>query len=150
MADVNRALDLESHDGDGHDIDRAWAEVMQRCADLLPFFVETRLDLSATRVAIQMGVRRAQGLERMLRTRRLPPFRSLRNWIYIVQLVQRHESGESVAHWAMQQGEYPTPYYRMVTKESGLLWSDVVGRGSAWCKAEGLRRWRPYLVPSAS
>ena len=53
-------------------------------------------------------------------------------------------------NWAMQQGEYPTPYYRMVTKESGLLWSDVVGRGSAWCKAEGLRRWRPYLVPSAS
>lgn len=144
MADAIGASDRNSADG-RDDMERAWIDVMQRCADLMPFFADSRLDVSATQVARQLGVRRAQGLERLLRMRGLPPFRLLRNWIYIVQLAQRHERGESVARWAMRRGEYPTPYYRMAIHETGQLWSVVAARGSAWCMAEAMLRWTPYL-----
>lgn len=130
---------------DARETDREWDEVMRRCADLLPFFADLRLSVSATQVAAQLGLRRAQGLERLLRERRLPPFRLLRNWIYIEHLIRRHEEGDTIAHWTMQRGEYPKPFYDLVFRETGLLWSVVATRGSAWCGDEALRRWNPFL-----
>lgn len=130
---------------DARETDREWDDVMRRCADLLPFFADLRLSVSATQVATQLGLRRAQGLERLLRERGLPPFRLLRNWIYIEHIIRRHEGGDTIAHWTMQRGEYPRPFYDLVLRETGLPWSVVATRGSAWCRDEALRRWHGYI-----
>ena len=131
---------------DVRETDRQWADVMHRGIDLLPFFAETRLNVSASRVARAIGVRRAQGLAQLLRKRELPPFKLFRNWIYIVQLVERAECDDKVAHWAMHRGEYPGPYYRLVALEVGESWSVVAERGCQWCRSEALRRWQPYTA----
>jgi hypothetical protein len=107
---------------------------------------ETRLDVTTTRVALALGFRRADELSRLLVARHLPPFYRFRNWVYIVQLVEYHEGGTSLARWAWRQGIYPTVYYRLVRSESGMRWNELSVHGSTWAKAQALRAWAPHLA----
>jgi hypothetical protein len=122
-----------------------WAAVLDRASEILPCFADLRLDMRATVVATILGLERSDQLGRWLRRHKLPPFRLLRNWIYIVRLAEQNAEGISLSGWALAQGRYPSMYYRLVVETTGLPWhiirtlapQDVVGLA--------LRAWDGHL-----
>ena len=126
-----------------------WEAVMTRCGALLPPFAEVRLNVNAKGVADALGLRNADALRKLLVARRLPPFRMLRDWCYVVQLADRFADKRSIASWAMRRGEYPTVYYRFVRAVTGQPWRVVLARGPAWAKGSALHVWSPYLIEEA-
>lgn len=74
-----------------------WNDVMRRGADVVPHFADVRLQVTAGMVAVSMGLTGAGVLRKLLRERRLSPFREFRNWIYVLRLVEKNERHESIA-----------------------------------------------------
>lgn len=66
------------------DIGRAWNDTMRRSGDLLRLFDPCDLGLLITRIALALGLKDKNELQRLLRFRRLPPFKLLRNWYYVI------------------------------------------------------------------
>lgn len=120
-------------------VTHAWEVVMHRVGPILPFFAKTQLSTSASHVARELGFFRADVLARYLMGQHLPPFLALRNGVYVVQLIERHEGGERIAHWARTQGHYESMYYRFVHSVTGYRWTTLVAHGSIWRKAVALR-----------
>ena len=119
--------------------------MLSRSEELLPFFSDQRLSVSETQVAATLRLPNADALRRQLVARRLPPFGALRDWYYLVRMVERAERGEHIAQWAMHRGEYATVYYRFVSRLTGKGWRTIVERGSGWAKARALAVWAPHL-----
>lgn len=128
------------------DAEIEWQSVMARCHDLLPYFAELQLNVTATRVACSLGIARADALRALLIGRRLPPFRVMRDWYYIVRLVERFGGGQSIADWALRRGDSPSVYYRLVRQVTGQPWRVVAARGPGDAKVHALRFWGPHLV----
>lgn len=126
-------------------IEARWTACLLRFADLLPFFASLRLKVSETQVARAMGLPNADTLRRLLRKRGLPPFRLLRDWYYVVVMVERAESGNAVAKWSMHDGSYPDVYYRFAQHLTGMLWSMTVKHGSQGAKERALAAWAPHM-----
>lgn len=122
----------------------AWNAVMQRAAQLLPYFAENLLKVSASSVARELGFRRADVLARYLIANRLPPFELLRNGIYVVQLLECHERGGNLAQWARARGHYESTYYHFIQNATGFMWTDVVAQGTVRRKVIELRRWDSF------
>jgi hypothetical protein len=124
---------------------RAWSALLLRGAALLPFFAENLLSVSASGVARELGFRRADALGRYLLANRLPPFMLFRNGIYVVQLLEIHESGVRLSQWASTRGHYASGYSHFVHKVTGATWTDVVAQGSVQRKAIELRSWASHI-----
>ncbi len=123
----------------------AWNAVMQRCALLLKYFAENRLDVSASGVARDLGFRRADVLARYLVANHLPPFMLLRNGIYVVQLLEIHENGVRLSQWANARGHYASGYSHFIHSVTGTTWTDLVAHGSVRRKAIELRGWASHI-----
>lgn len=118
-----------------------WETVLSRCGALIPLLMEVHLHLTAPKAALAIGLRDAKALRTELRRRRLPPFQDLRDWIYVVQLLERHANGEPIARFAMRRGSYPHQYYRLVGRVTGLSWARVSELGVHWARQRALTIW---------
>lgn len=121
-----------------------WEALRTRCADILPYFAELRLNMSATRVAMGLGRGRADVLGRILTARGLPPYRVLRDWVYVVQLVERFPKGESLAKEMARRGDDPSSYYHLVRRVSRQSWLRAQAEGSRRMKVRALECFWAY------
>lgn len=132
-----------------HDADtmREWTAVMGRCADLLPLFADMHLKVQEPRAAKQLGLANTHALRLWLLNRHLPRFVLLRDWYYVVHFVDRFAAGEdSISHWAMLRGDYPSVYYTFILRVTDLRWSDLRSRGPTWVRRRALQVWHSHIV----
>ena len=126
---------------------RNWAALMERCSDLLPLFADIRLKVREASAVDALRLASRKVLRQLLRSRKLPPFLVLRDWCYVVQLVDRFGLYEdSIGQWAMQRGEYASVYYTFVERVTDLRWTDLRRHGPLWARARALHMWHPYMV----
>lgn len=123
-----------------------WQSVMQRCVELAPMLASLRLKNTASKAAAVMGLDGPMALNRELQRRRLPPFGLMRDWCYVVKLVDRFGVDRSLANWALHRGEYPAVYYQFVRRVTGLTWRELLNRGTEWAQHRALAVWAPYLA----
>lgn len=133
----------EAQASDSSREDAEWAAVIADCAPLLPLWASVDLTLSSRRAAHALGLGDSDALRDWLRQRRLPPYQSLRNWYYMVRLVELAEQG-SLARWALSDERDPATYYRFVEREAGMSWSSVRRRGVRFVRARALAVWSPW------
>ncbi len=124
-----------------------WDAVMCRCGEVLPLFQECRLSLRSPQAATKLGLTGREQLQKLLVNRRLPPFQLLRNWVYVVVLLDRFTEREKevLSSWALRRGEDPRIYYRLVQQTAGHRWSQTRCLGSEWARATALTVWAPHL-----
>jgi len=125
--------------------DARWNLVLERIGDLRPLFDEVRLSLRQTQVAHLLALPNIDALRRVLRARRLPDFRLLRDWYYVVRMVERSYEDDALGHWAMYRGDCANVYYRFVERVTGLKWRVVRDHGVQWVRARALVIWAPFL-----
>lgn len=134
-------LDVGAH---GSDADKHWIELRVRMGPLVELFAELRLAVTVADACVALGVTDRGELSRELARRRLPPFRSLKNWFQVVEMAGRSEGGTSLCNLAFSRGEYPAAYYRLVSSTTGHSWTEVESRGLAWLKRLALQTWEPH------
>lgn len=122
-------------------IEYQWCETLQRFADLQPLLADTRLRVTATHAAGYLGLPSSEALRSWLDARQLPPFKRLRNWYYLVALLERSERGEAIACWALTRGENPAVYYKFARSVGGVPWTQLRKRGSTDAKRRALSLW---------
>ncbi len=105
-----------SNDGE---IVRRWAVIEQRMGDLCTVFRDLQLSRNATEVARTIGVSTAHGLDSELRRRRLPPYRSLRNWYLVVIFVDQILFDRSLCQLALNLAVDPSTLYRLSARRDG-------------------------------
>lgn len=142
--------DLKSEDRERRRIDAEWTEMENRWPALWEQLSTVNLRICATSIALALGLVRADKLGRELRARRLPPFRLLRNWKFVVELAQLHEDGVPISRWAMSEGSYPHMYYRLVEETTGMKWGEVRRLGVSTMKVAALNSWAMISPPSRS
>ena len=134
-----------NHDQRDKSIDEQWAQVMRRCEKILPLFADLRLGLNASAAAETIGLNGARELDRWLVMKRLPPFRRLRPWIYLEQMVTRFDDEQTLNRWAEQRGYRGSVYYRFVVRETGQQWGDLKRLGPQWVRRHALNAWSAFL-----
>lgn len=122
-----------------------WTETMERGREILPLFEDCRLGLLVSDAARSLGLRDRDDLHKMLANRRLPPFKSFRNWYYVVWLADHFANGNALADWALRRGESPSAYYELVKQTTGRTWTEVKANGATWVRTMALGVWRPFL-----
>lgn len=122
-----------------------WTATMERGRDILPLFEDCRLGLLVSDAARSLGLRDRDDLHKMLANRRLPPFKSFRNWCYVVWLADHFANGNALADWALRRGDAPSAYYELVRQTTGRTWTEVKANGAKWVRAMALSVWRPFL-----
>jgi hypothetical protein len=120
-----------------------WEHILAIAHDILPFLSDIRLSVTATQVASGLGLSSTEALGRLLHKRQLPRFTLLRDWFYVVTLVQQAEGGDSLAAWAMRREEYPDVYYRFIRRVTGFSWTIVQDRGCQWAKEQAIAELLP-------
>lgn len=125
--------------------DERWTEVMRRREKILPLFADMELRLGAHAVAKCVGLRDAGDLNRWLVLKQLSPYRRLRLWIYVEQMVSRFDDEQTLNHWAEQRGSRASSYYRFVEKETGHAWGDLKRLGPWWIRRHALNAWGSSL-----
>ncbi len=104
-----------------------WEVVRLASGSLWQHFVECRLGLSRKEAAQFLGFASGALLDRHLRDTGLPPFQMLRNWVYVVLLVEWNAAGVSIAHWVLRRNGDPAVYYRFVPRVTTCSWTEVSG-----------------------
>ncbi len=125
-------------------IEQRWRETIQRFAELRPLLDETRLGVTAKDAAEYLGLETEGALREWLKKRWLPPFKYLRQWYYVVQIVERWERGEAIAGWALARGDNPSVYYKFVESVGRVKWTQLRARGSVDAKQRALSQWTVY------
>ena len=132
----------------GHTMPACWGQVVRASGELWDWLAECRLGFTRPVAARVLGHDSGDAHDEALRERNLPPFKLLRDWVYVVLLLEREERGQpSVHQWVRRQNGDPAMYYRFVKKVTGLPWREVKKRGSLWARKEACRMWGPYLAP---
>ena len=128
----------------GVEVDEQWREICIRLGALTELFAELRLGVTVADACAALGVTDRGALSRELAHRRLPPFRLLKNWCQVIAMV-RHTAGRtSLCDLALQRGEYPAAYYRLVRSTTGHPWTEVERRGLVWLTQLALQVWGPH------
>jgi hypothetical protein len=84
-------------------------------------------------LARRLGFRNRHNLARLLKGEGLPPLQELRGWIRLLGWVLEWEQRRtSFCSLALRSGTDPAVCYRLVRKLTGVGWSIVKARGSAW------------------
>lgn len=123
-----------------------WESVIARIGPLAPVLQRIDLSLSARQAALEIGLKDSLSLNRWLRSRHLPPFRSLRDWYYVACLTEVASNGSSLATFALQRNQYPSIYYRFVDRVTGSAWRSIDQRGVAWVRATALQQWTHWTL----
>ena len=148
---------MQHFDGDGDasygGTESEWSSIQQRLGPLQPILELLNLRLTATGAARSIGLQSPSELRRWLTERRLPPFRLLRDWYYLVRMVERFAPpGDgppvdvSLSSWALREGKSPSVYYMFVLRVAERPWSILRGSGSRAVKERALRMWDPYTT----
>ena len=120
-----------------------WATAVGPIAELRELFASVALSICASDAAARVGLRDAAALGAWLVARRMPPFRVLRDWYYVVRLVELSHT-DSLCRWALSGGNAPEVSCRFVERVTGESWSTVRARGVAFARQRALDVWRPY------
>jgi hypothetical protein len=134
------------HETPSSDDDAEWHKVIEACGPLPSLWASVDLTLSSRRAAHALGVRDSDALREWLRERRLPPYLVLRNWYYVVRLVELAELG-SLAQWALNDARDPATFYHYVERTTGLSWRTIRDAGVRPIRARALHVWRPWCAP---
>lgn len=126
------------------EVEMHWLELRVRMGALADLFAELRLAVTVADACATSGVTDRGELSRELARRRLPPFRLLKNWFQIVEIVNNSERGTSLCTLALRRGEYPAAYYRLVKSTTGHSWTEVESKGIVWLKRLAFQAWAPY------
>ena len=136
-------LDDTGASGDA-DAAEQWRALRVRLGALAELFAELRLGVTVTDACAALGVADRDALSRELAHRRLPPYRLLKNWCQVVAMAQHAAVGTSLCDLALQRGEYPAAYYRLVRSTTGHPWTVVESRGLVWLTRLALQAWAPH------
>ena len=91
---------------------------------------------SADAVAKHLGLRNRFTLARLLQHHGLPPLHRLAEWASVLSWVKSTEQkGVSLCWLAHRSRRHPSACYRLVKDVTGLTWSVLRARGSAWVEA---------------
>jgi hypothetical protein len=98
----------------------------------------------AAEVAARLGLANRYALARLLHNEGLPSYRRIAGWIRVLALVMAwEESHRSLSRSALDRADDPAAYSRTVRRITGLTWTEVRNRGSAWVIATFLEECRP-------
>lgn len=125
-------------------IQRWWSEYVARFSELHSLFADLRLNVTAKRAAAFLGLADSRALEHWLRKRRLPPFRILRDWYYLVLMLERDGGGDAIAHWTLHDGTNPSVYYNFARKVSQSTWTSVKSAGILSAKEKAMQIWTAH------
>jgi hypothetical protein len=126
--------------------DERWDEIVARCGPLWEVLGSCRLGLSAREAGRALGLSSGAALERQLRDSGLPPYRALRDWVYVAMIVDETANGDrSLASWSFARGSYPAVYYRFVVRITGHTWKQIAMRGAGWVRSTAMDVWAPFL-----
>jgi len=128
----------------GPDIERQWKETLSRFTELHPLFAELRLDVTAKRAASHLGLADSRALSAWLRGRHLPPFKILRDWYFVVLMVERDADGDAIARWTLHTGMNPSVYYNFVRACTQSTWTAVKVAGVLSAKQKALQIWSAH------
>ncbi|MFZ5623505.1 MAG: hypothetical protein ACOY71_03615 [Gemmatimonadota bacterium] len=104
---------------------------------LLLLVTSRRWRASGDALAEAIGLPSRQGLNRLLAAEGWPPVATLRTWVRLVRWVVGSErDGTTLAAWARYHGVEAGALHRLVKRQTGLSWSDVLARGSGYLIAE--------------
>jgi hypothetical protein len=131
----------------GDELLLAWQALATRCGPLWRLLHDCRLGLTAGQAAITLGLKDPAELRKWLQSGRLPPFAYLRNWGYVVFLLERPQGSASLAGMVLDRGEDPSMYYRFVKRVTGMPWRNVKAHGRLWAIATALQVWGPHVAP---
>jgi len=129
-------------------IKQQWAEFVPRFGELHQLFENTQLGITAEHAMAHLRLADSLAIKKWLEARRLPPFKLLRNWYYLVAMLERAEAGDAIAAWALRQGKNPSVYYRFVLSLGGGTWEQWLARGSPDAKRRVLLLWSAYSSES--
>ena len=122
-----------------------WRSTIARCADFTRTLDRLDLGLRPGILAHALGMPAASALHKLLRSRRLPPFRLLRNWYYVVAMTERFSEQETVSQFALAKGKSPSEYYRLIVRVTGHSWGCVSAHGATWAKRHALSQWAIWV-----
>ena len=80
-------------------------------------------------IRARLRLRRGQ-LKRAFAAEGLPHPRVVQDSLRVLALLDRWDGGESLAHYALSQGEDPASFYRLVRRVTGRSWSEVRESGA--------------------
>lgn len=126
------------------DVDARWEAKLRQLAPLLSAFDELRLGFNESDAARTLGVRDVRALRAWLAQQRLPPYRQLRDWYYIVQFVTRFGGENSMTAWALRRGDPPRAYSRFVRQVTGRSWNELKRFSPKSVQKYVLALWTPF------
>lgn len=92
---------------------------------------------TAASVARSLGLANRHALARLINREGLPQFRVLTGWLCVLTLVVAwEEDHKALSRSALDQAKDPAAYSHIVRRVTGLRWTEVRDRGSAWVLAE--------------
>lgn len=112
-----------------------WTLLLEKLHPLSALWYDLDLAVSARKAALELGLQRSAVLDEWLRTRGLPQYQLVRDWYYVVRLLELSEE-VALSRWSLMRGRDPAMYYRLVTRVTRLSWTEVRDRGLPWA------RWR--------
>lgn len=121
----------------------SWRELKSSIGPLAALLDKVDLAVTARRAAHALQLRDSAALHTWLLTRGLPPYRLLRDWYYVVRLVELVESG-SLAEWTLRLGRDPATYYRFVARVTGENWRVLRLGGASSVRSRALAVWQPW------
>jgi hypothetical protein len=133
-------------------VQAVWSYVGRACPDLLVMFDALDLRLSAARCAEEMELGGTPALDRWLKERHLPRYRTLRDWYYLTLICSRADQRGSLAALASERGDYPSILYRFAKHLSGDRWTAIQQLGVASVRRRCAEVWvaeRPSLLTEA-
>jgi len=127
------------------DVIESWSQWLLLVPELLPLWEPIDLSLGAKKAALKLGLPRGDALERRLRSRGAPPYLTMRNWYYLVQLVRTCQQGLSLSQWALASGRDPAIYYRFVGRTARRSWTEVQRDGPELVMVRAITLWAPSV-----
>jgi hypothetical protein len=121
--------------------DEQWTMWSARIGPFQRVFDDVRLRLSAREAAHELQCVSRREFERLLRARGLPPYPTLRNWYYVIRLLEIDESGVAISRWLLSRGRDPATVYRFVRRTTGTSWRALHRAGIATAKLRAMTTW---------
>lgn len=125
-------------------IEKEWMATRERFATFLPQLDKLDLSVTSSVIARAIGLANSKSLTIVLRTLRLPPFRTLRDWYYVVRMTEQFATTASLSSFALSRSKNPSEYYRLVRRVSGQPWNSIKVLGTCWAKEQALIHWSPW------
>jgi hypothetical protein len=122
--------------------DTEWREWCGKISELAALWQDVDLALGPTRAAQSLGLKNAATLHARLRSMGLPTYGLLRDWYYLICLLERDANRRTVSAELLSRGRDPASVYRFVLRFSGLRWSEWKELGVERTRQRALAIWK--------